>query len=207
MHVTTAALTAVLFFHDLLTVIWVGGLITLGAVVLPAARVAFGMGPQVAVLMNRIQSRLRWLVYAAIAGLIVTGVLLSRGNPEFSGLFVWTDSYSLALSLKHVLVLVMVVIAVVRSTALRMEVPASAGAGAAVAATSPALGGATAGGAGTSAGGHGRGPDAASGGSVAGGPRFVPSRRTRVSMLLLYANIVLGIGVLFLSALTGALAT
>ncbi len=202
MHMTTGALTAVLFFHDLFTVIWVGGLIVLGCAVLPAARGAFGMGPQVLVLMNRIQSRLRWFVYAAIVGLIVTGILLSRQSPEFHGLFAWTGAYSVALSLKHVLVILMVVVAVVRSVALRVQAPLAGGAGPAAAGTSPAGGGV-----GAPPDSQGRGRGAVVGAPATPGRRFPPSRRARASMLLLYIDVVLGIGVLFLSALTGALAT
>ena len=40
------AFALVTFLHDLFTAVWVGGLIALGLVVLPAARTAFGIAPQ-----------------------------------------------------------------------------------------------------------------------------------------------------------------
>ena len=109
----------VTFFHDLFTVVWVGGLITLGAVVLPAARKALGMGPDTKQLMNAIQRRLSVLVYVCIVGLLLTGVLLARRAPAFRGLFSFGNTYSLVLGIKHVLTLLMIADTLLRSIALR----------------------------------------------------------------------------------------
>lgn len=106
------------FLHDLFTVVWVGGLITLGLTVLPSARSVLGMGPQTKQLMNEIRNRLSKLVYVSIAGLVLTGLLLSRRSPAFSGLFSFGNSYSTILTLKHVLILAMVAVALYRSLVL-----------------------------------------------------------------------------------------
>lgn len=105
----------VTFVHNLCTAIWIGGLLTLGLSVLPAARSVLGMGPQTKKLMHAIQERLSRLVYASIVGLIATGMLLSRRNLAFTGLFSFANPYSTVLSLKHILVIGMVALALLRS--------------------------------------------------------------------------------------------
>ncbi len=174
--------TTVRFVHSLLTVMWVGGMLTLGIAVIPSARAALGAGPQMLRLMSVIQSRLRWFVYVAIIGLAVTGVMLSRQSADFQGFFAWGDGYSVALTLKHVLMIVMVVVALVRSLALRIPLPA------------PGMGA-------TPAVQPGGDPVGAGAGRVG-----TPSGRMKVSMALLYGNIVLGVAVLLLSAVTASVA-
>lgn len=188
--------TVVLFLHDLFTVVWVGGMLTLALVVLPVLRTAVGPGPQVQRLAAAIHSRLKWFAYAAIAGLVVTGVLLSRNSDAFRGFFAWGDSYAVALSLKHAAVILMVAIALTRSVMLSRGRSSQGRSGAGPAA--------------------GSGPDAAEGPDAgdgpaasmrpqAGGPdgpgRALP-RSARVSMALLAVNAALAVGVLALSAYT-----
>lgn len=106
------------FSHDLFTVIWIGGLLALGAIVLPTLLRMHGRGPETRRVMDAIQRRLSRWVYVSIVGLVVTGILLGRRNPAFGGLFSMANSYSVALSLKHLLVLLMIVVALLRSWAL-----------------------------------------------------------------------------------------
>jgi uncharacterized membrane protein len=108
----------VVFLHDLFTAVWIGGLITLGIVVLPSAKKVLGMGPQTMELMNAIQKRLSVLVYVSIVGLVLTGVVLANRSSAFQGLFMFGNTYSVVLSLKHILVLVMIAVALVRSLVL-----------------------------------------------------------------------------------------
>jgi putative copper export protein len=108
----------VTFLHDLFTAGWIGGLLTLGLAVLPTARRLYGRGPEAVRLMDALQQRLRWVVYASIVGLAVTGLLLARRNPAFGGLFSFANAYSAALTAKHLLSAAMVVVALVRSIAL-----------------------------------------------------------------------------------------
>lgn len=108
----------VTFLHDLFTVIWVGGLISLGLVVLPSARKVLGAGPQTKGLMDAIQKRLSKWVYVSIVGLLVTGLLLSNRSAAFQGLFRFANTYSAVLAVKHVLTLGMIGIALFRSVVL-----------------------------------------------------------------------------------------
>jgi uncharacterized membrane protein len=118
--------TLIVFLHDLFTVVWVGGMLTLALVVLPVARAALGPGPQVQRLMGALHARLRWFVYASIVGLAVTGVMLARRSDAFAGFFAWSDGYGIALSLKHIAVILMAVVALTRSVLLSR--PAASGA-------------------------------------------------------------------------------
>jgi uncharacterized membrane protein len=108
----------VVFLHDLFTAVWVGGLITLGVIVLPSAKKVLGMGPQTMKLMNAIQKRLSVLVYVSIVGLVLTGAVLANRSSAFQGLFTFGNTYSAVLSLKHILVLAMIAVALVRSLVL-----------------------------------------------------------------------------------------
>jgi len=116
----------VIFLHNLFTTVWVGGLITLGVIVLPSARKVLGMGPETKKLMDAIQKRLSVLVYVSIVGLVLTGILMANRSPAFQGLFSFGNTYSTVLTFKHILVLAMVAIALFRSLALgRRKGPAS----------------------------------------------------------------------------------
>lgn len=186
----------IIFFHDLFTVMWIGGLITLGLIVLPSARKALGTGPQMQRLMATIQDRLRWFIYASIVGLVLTGILLARRSGQFQGFFSWGDTYSFALSLKHVFVLAMVAVALTRSLFLKQSTPGDREPGLSphrnsaetnvnvLAEASPT-------------------PGASPAQTVPGsGPQ--PPMAARASMVLLYVNVAFGLVVLFLSALTVA---
>lgn len=112
------AFALVIFLHDLFTAIWIGGLIAVGLTALPAARQVLGKSPQTKRLMEVIQKRQSWLVYISIAGLIVTGLLMARQAPDFTGLLSFATAYAAGLSIKHILVLLMVGIALYRSLVL-----------------------------------------------------------------------------------------
>jgi len=116
--------SVVAFLHDLFTVVWIGGMITLALGMVPAIRASLGMGPQAHQIVNAFQSRFRWVAYACVAGLVVTGILLSRRSPEFQSWFAWADTYSVLLSLKHLLVIVMVVVVIARSVLMAQNAPA-----------------------------------------------------------------------------------
>ncbi len=106
------------FLHDLFTAVWIGGLITLGLTVLPSAKKVLGKGPEMKKLMDAIQKRLSVMVYVSIVGLLLTGLLQANRAKDFQGLFSFANTYSIFLSLKHVLVLAMIAITLYRSLVL-----------------------------------------------------------------------------------------
>lgn len=118
MNPETIVFALVTFLHDLVTVTWIGGLIVFGITVMPTIKKTLGAGPQTKQLMAVLQKRHSTFVYISIAGLLLTGLLMSRRSPGYGGLFSFTTPYSIALSLKHILVLGMIGIALYRSLVL-----------------------------------------------------------------------------------------
>lgn len=115
MTTQTLVFAFVTFFHDLFTVIWMGGLIVTVISYLPSLKDALGASPQVKKVMMSFQKRQSIWVYISIGGLILTGLMLSNRNPEFESLFSFGDAYSIALSIKHILVILMIGITLYRS--------------------------------------------------------------------------------------------
>ena len=102
----------VTFLHDLFTAIWIGGLIVLGVTVLPVIR---RQKQQTKELSKNIQKRLNNIVLISIVGLWITGMLLANRSTAFTGLFSTTNTYSLAMAIKHILVITMTALALVRT--------------------------------------------------------------------------------------------
>ncbi len=125
MHTHQLVFAIVTFLHDLFTVIWIGGMASMALVTIPAARATLGKGPELKTLMGVIQKRQNVLVYVSIAGLALTGFLLSKRNPSFSSLFSFENGFSVLLSLKHIAMIVMIIIALYRNFSLTL--PAGAG--------------------------------------------------------------------------------
>jgi uncharacterized membrane protein len=104
----------VTFFHDLFTIIWIGGLLIMATTVMPATLKTLGRGGEAKRVLNAIQMRLSRWVYVSIVGLAVTGMLLGR-RAGVTGLFQFGTPYQMALSIKHLLYLLMIALALVRS--------------------------------------------------------------------------------------------
>lgn len=102
----------VTFLHDLFTAIWIGGLIILGTTILPAIRKQKQQNRELA---NSIQKRLNTIVLVSIIGLWITGMLLANRSTAFTGLFNVSNTYSLAMAIKHILVIIMTVLALART--------------------------------------------------------------------------------------------
>ena len=118
MPTKTIVLALVTFLHDLLTVVWIGGLITLGLTVMPSVKKILGKGPETKKLMDAIQKRHSILVYVSMTGLVLTGLLQANRTSAFLGLLNFGNTYSAVLAAKHILVLAMIAIALYRSLAL-----------------------------------------------------------------------------------------
>ena len=106
------------FFHDLFTAIWMGGLIVSVLAFMPAVKEALGAGPQIKKVMTAFQKRQSVWVYVSMAGLILTGLLMTNRSPEFESLFAFGNAYSAALSVKHILVVAMIGISLYRALVL-----------------------------------------------------------------------------------------
>jgi len=118
MAAKTLVFAFVSFFHDLFTVIWMGGLVVTVLSYIPALKEALGPGPQIKKVMMAFQKRQSIWVYVSMGGLILTGLLMSNRNPDFEHLFGFGNTYSVTLSIKHILVILMIGITLYRSLIL-----------------------------------------------------------------------------------------
>ena len=118
MVVKTLVFTLMTFFHDLFTVIWMGGLIVTAISFIPAVKETFGAGPEIKKVMASFQKRQGFWVYISMAGLILTGIVMTHRSPDFERLFGWGNPYSVALSVKHILVIIMIAITHFRTLVL-----------------------------------------------------------------------------------------
>lgn len=108
----------VTFLHNLFTVVWMGGLIVTVISYLPSLKKVLGVGPQVKKVMQQYQKRQAHWVAASIVGLILTGIMMTHRSTGSTRFFMFDNSYSAFLSIKHILVILMVAIALYRSLGL-----------------------------------------------------------------------------------------
>ena len=123
MATNTMVFAFVSFFHNLFTVIWMGGLIVTVLSYLPALKEVLGPGQQVKKVMGAFQKRQSIFVYISMGGLILTGLLMSNQNPAFEHLFGFGNAYSTVMSIKHILVICMVGVTLFRSLFLGLNKP------------------------------------------------------------------------------------
>ena len=95
-----------------------GGLIVTVISYIPAVKDALGTGPQVKKVLTAFQKRQSAWVYISMVGLILTGLMMSNRNSEFEHLFGFSNVYSIALSIKHILIVLMISITLYRSLIL-----------------------------------------------------------------------------------------
>ncbi len=106
--------TLVSTLHNLFTAVWIGGMAVLAFAFLPALKKSSLDGNTRLVIAMAAQKRLRVLVLISMAGLSITGMLLTRRSPA-GGLFQFSTPYAAALSVKHLLMIVMVLTAAART--------------------------------------------------------------------------------------------
>ncbi len=119
--VSPIILTLINFLHEIFTIIWIGGMLLLVLVIMPVLKRQFK--PEEFELLNKkIRSRLSIFVYISIVVLLITGLILSKLPPVSNSFFSFENTYSIILSIKHILYFLMIAIAVFRGTILdRLE--------------------------------------------------------------------------------------
>ena len=115
-------LISILFtwLHLLAAVIRVGGIIFRLYIAIPSSRQA--LGPAAGKLMGEISKRFTPLANYSIVFLIVTGLVLTWFNKQFSGIGNFGTDWTLTLTLKHVLVLGMVIVHFYRGLVLSSKI-------------------------------------------------------------------------------------
>lgn len=127
------ALSLFYWIHMLATVTWIGGVVAISILVLPAARRTLKPVDQLAFL-EAMQRRLEPLAWFSITALVATGLFQLSANSHYNGFFDVSTQWSLAILVKHGLGLVMdavtavqtwEVLPAIRRTLLRKEKGAS----------------------------------------------------------------------------------
>ena len=96
------------WLHLISTVVWIGGIIFILFIAIPSSKQV--MGSDSGKLMGEISKRFTPLANYSILLLVVTGILLSGLNKQFTGIGNFGNNWTLVLTLKHILVLAMIVI-------------------------------------------------------------------------------------------------
>ncbi len=106
------------FLHNIFTVLWIGGMLTLAFTVLPAIRKVLGKSKETQALNSLIKKKLSVLTYISIVGLIITGLLMSNKavlSGLSTGFLSFGNEYSTLMSIKHLLYFVMIFLSLFRS--------------------------------------------------------------------------------------------
>lgn len=107
------------FLHNLFTAAWIGGMLSLALVTMPALRSALGKDPKADLVGKAVAARLQRLAMVSIAGLAVTGMVLAKTDPRFEGPFRYGNAYAALLGVKHVFSALMAVIAILRGRVMK----------------------------------------------------------------------------------------
>ena len=93
------------WLHMIATVVWLGGLFLMALVVWPGAARALGCGRELHSLMRTLQRRLIPLGWLSLAVLTATGLIQMAANPNYEGFLNLSNSWTLAILLKHLAVI------------------------------------------------------------------------------------------------------
>ncbi len=97
------------WLHIVATVTWVGGLIALSVLVIPAARRTLQPGDYAA-LFARLQAGLQRVGWLSLAVLIATGMFQMSAHPAYEGFLAISNAWSVAILIKHILIGFMVLV-------------------------------------------------------------------------------------------------
>lgn len=101
------ALSIVFWLHMLATVVWIGSLASLALVVLPAAQRGLDSRAY-SLFLEALQRRLDPLGWFCLALLVGTGMFQMSANPNYEGFLAITNSWAVAILLKHGLFFLMI---------------------------------------------------------------------------------------------------
>lgn len=103
------ALALAYWLHIIATVLWIGGIMTLTVLVIPAARRTLD-AKAYAALFGRLQEGLQRIGWLSLAVLIATGMFQMSAHPAYGGLLALTNSWAVVIFAKHVVVGLMVLV-------------------------------------------------------------------------------------------------
>jgi putative copper export protein len=108
--------------HDVLTALWIGGLLTTAFTFMPVFKEAKEKIKGLGTLLVAYQKRLGTVALVSIIGLWITGLLLGKQSQAYSGFMSFTNTYNVLLSVKHLLIFVMIFVAIYRRFVLGKKI-------------------------------------------------------------------------------------
>lgn len=100
-------LSLVFWLHMLATVIWIGGLVALVNLVIPAARKS--LDPRTyAGFLEQLQRRLDPIGWGSLTLLLATGLFQMSANPNYAGFLNFSNLWAVSMLIKHLLFIGMV---------------------------------------------------------------------------------------------------
>jgi uncharacterized membrane protein len=111
---STWSLTLVYWLHFLAVVTWVGSIIAINVLVLPASTRSLKPADQLR-FIDALQKRLEPLAWFSMGLLVVTGLFQLSANPHYNGFLSISTQWSLAIFIKHSLAIIMVVVSAVQT--------------------------------------------------------------------------------------------
>jgi uncharacterized membrane protein len=101
------ALSLAYWLHMLATVAWIGGLVALVVLVLPAARRTLDAN-SFSRFLDHLQRRLDPLGWLSLAVLLATGLFQLSANPNYEGFLSISNRWAVSILIKHILFLGMI---------------------------------------------------------------------------------------------------
>jgi uncharacterized membrane protein len=112
--IPTWALGLIFWLHMLATVMWIGSLVSISLLFLPAAKKTLKPFDQLA-LINAMQKRLEPIAWFSMGLLVATGLFQLSANPHYDGFLSTSGQWSIAILVKHSLAAVMAVVSAVQT--------------------------------------------------------------------------------------------
>lgn len=100
--------------HNVFTAMWIGGLLTTAFTFMPVFKEAKEKIKGLGGVLVAYQKRLGTVALISIIGLWITGLLLGKQSPAYSGFMNFSNTYNILLSVKHLLIFVMILVAIYR---------------------------------------------------------------------------------------------
>jgi len=102
-------LALIFWLHMLAAVTWIGSLVSISVLVLPASTRTLAPVDQLA-FIEAIRKRLEPVAWFSVSLLVVTGLFQMSVNPHYNGFLSTSGQWSLAILAKHVLVSILVAV-------------------------------------------------------------------------------------------------
>ncbi|MFH1184119.1 MAG: CopD family protein [Chloroflexota bacterium] len=108
------ALALTFWIHLLATATWIGSLVSMAVLVMPAARRTLSASDQLS-LIEVMQRRLEPITWFSVSVLIATGLFQMSVNPHYNGFLSTSGQWALAMLTKHTLVGALIAVSAVHT--------------------------------------------------------------------------------------------